>query len=492
MKRRPAWFLLVPLLLASEVALAAPGLSVEQAVARAVARAPELAALRESEAAARAKIDQARSAYLPRATVDVSYSAHWPKNELPISFDALPFKIPVGEIDDYHRFSVGAGAALRVLDFTRGPRVDAARSNLASEQARGKESAASLAFQVRATFLAGLLARDLRQIAKSSLELALAEEKRALLRVEVGTGSQLALAQARVRAAGLRAQLRQAESELDRQRRLLASLLGIRAEQLPELEGQLDALAGPVAERPLAETPALERLRSARAASEATARSSARGIIPTLGLSARAEYQYPHALKVEWGPLVQGGVVLSWELYDGGLRGAQAAEARAQARALEQQAQATEQSLRRRLIDVEARIRAAQADLTSARETLEQNEVYLRVARAAVAAGTGTQLDVHNAELGVDRARVAVQQALLAKALARAEALMVHGVVEEHGAAPRTLGGGGELPRPAPGAAPRTAAGGGGELPRPRSAGAAQAGRSRGPAATFTTAGAQR
>jgi outer membrane protein TolC len=171
----------------------------------------------------------------------------------------------------------------------------------------------------------------------------------------------------------------------------------------------------------------------ARGVAEASARSSDRRFWPTLSLGARADYEYPHAMKVEWGPAVQGGVTLSWELFDGGLRQAQTAEARANARGAAEQARAAEQSLVRRLVDVEARARTAQADLVSARETLEQQEVYLRVARASVQAGTGTELDVHNAELGVDRARIAVQQALFGKAMARAEGLMVHGVALEQG-----------------------------------------------------------
>jgi outer membrane protein TolC len=188
-----------------------------------------------------------------------------------------------------------------------------------------------------------------------------------------------------------------------------------------------------VASRPLASAPSLERLRAARTAAEQAARATARTILPTLSLMARVDLEYPHAMKLEWGPLLQAGVSIGWDFYDGGLRGAQVREARAQARSLEEAERATAEGLRRRLIDLGARGRTAAAELTSARETLEQTEIYLRVARAALAAGTGTTLDVHNAELGLDRARIAVQQALLGQALVRAETLAVHGVVEERG-----------------------------------------------------------
>ena len=75
-----------------------------------------------------------------------------------------------------------------------------------------------------------------------------------------------------------------------------------------------------------------------------------------------------------------------------------------------------------------ARRRTANAELSSARETRQQTEIYLRVARGAAAAGTGTALAVHTAQLGLDRAEIAVQQALLALALLRAEEQLVYGV----------------------------------------------------------------
>ena len=175
----------------------------------------------------------------------------------------------------------------------------------------------------------------------------------------------------------------------------------------------------------------MDRLRRTRETAELSARSIDRTFWPTLNIMARADYEYPHAFRLEWGPLVQGGVNLSWDIFDGGLRRAQVAEARASARGIAEQGAATEQSLRRKLIDIEARTRTAEADLLSARETLGQQEIYLRVARAALAAGTGTQLDVHNAQLGLDRARMDLQQALLNKALARAEGLMVHGITTD-------------------------------------------------------------
>jgi outer membrane protein len=408
---------------------AKPSLSMEQAVAQALARAPELHAARHAETGATSRVSQARSAYIPRLSAEVSYLARWPKNELPIQLPPQLGLPPIGEIDDVHHVRAGAGATWRLFDLARGPRLAATKRSLETERCKTREAEAALAFQVRAAFLSALFSRDLKRIGAESLEVARAEERRASLRAQVGTGSQLTLAQARVRVANLQAQYRQAESELLRYRQLLGSLLG--TNELGEIEGRLEISAEEVRSRSAASSPAIERLRTSRDAAELSARSVDRAFWPTLSLSARADYEYPHVMKTEWGPLVQGGLVLSWDFFDGGLRKGQVEEAAAQARSLGELTRATEEGLARKLIDIEARARTAKEDLLSAKETLEQNEVYLRVARAAEAAGTSTSLEVHNAELGLDQARVAVQRALFAKALARAESLMIQGIALE-------------------------------------------------------------
>jgi len=135
-------------------------------------------------------------------------------------------------------------------------------------------------------------------------------------------------------------------------------------------------------------------------------------------------------MQTEWGPLLQAGVRLSWPFYEGGLRWSKVREAEARTQALAASQQAKEEEIGRTLVDLDARARTAEADLTSAAETLKQTEVYLRVARAAKTTGMGTDLDVHQAELGLDQARIAVRRALLTLSLVRAETLMVRGRVQ--------------------------------------------------------------
>jgi outer membrane protein TolC len=418
--------LFIPLALGAVGAPATGQLDIKEAVRVALARAPALEARRAAEASAEAQAEAARSAYLPRLSFEASYLARSPKNELPVDLPSIPgLNFDIGDVDDVHHVQVGLQAGYRLFDLSRGHRVDAAQDKVQAEGMETAARAAELAFGVRATFLAALYARDVRDITQASLALAQEEEARAELRVKAGVESDVALAQAKVRVAGLAAQARRASLELERHRAKLASLMG--QDTLPELVGDLEALGAPSAPMDPAQHPEVRRLGALQQASLRVARARQLDLVPTVTLMGRASLQYPRALKLELGPVYEAGATLSWNLFDGLQRESEVDAAEAQAEALARMSDATRESLARDLIDLDARAKTAEADLASADETLEQTQVYLRVARAAVAAGAGTELDVHTAELGTDQAKVAKKKALFERALIRAEVLKVYG-----------------------------------------------------------------
>lgn len=427
-------FTLVPL---SLLIGASPGggLDIDAAVEAALARAPALKAAAAQEAKAAAQAEVARSAYLPRVDFDAAYLARSPKNALPIELPPIPGLEPIGDVDDVHHVQVGLSAGMRVFDLSRGYRVDAADAALDAEKAQTLARTADLAYAVRATFLAALYAREVRDVAAASLKVAQEDQKRVELRVQAGVASEVALAQARVRAASLDAQRRRAESELSRARARLSSLLA--QDPLPPLEGDLEALGasgvGEAAE--LSGHPELRRLAALEAASTAMAKGRSRTLVPTLSVMGSATLMYPRNLVLEFGPVYQAGVSLAWPIFDGFAREREVDLHEAQAAALARLSEAKREELSRALIDVRAQERTAEAELESAETTLDQTQVYLRVAKAALQSGAGTELDVHTAELGLDQAKMAKKKALFDRARLHAEALRILGRVAEGSAA---------------------------------------------------------
>lgn len=419
-----------PQLFITSLALCAPqgaALDMNAAVEAALARAPALKARGQNERAAEARVEAARSAYLPRVSFDASYLAHWPANNLPIELPALPGVEPISDVDDIHHVQAGLSVGYRLFDLGRGYRVEAAEAAHMAETAQTEVQRADLAFAVRATFLSGLYAKEVRAIAEASLGLAQQELRRVELRSAAGVAGDVAVAQSRVRVASLSAQQRRSESELVRYRAQLASLLG--QPSLPPLTGDLEAMGGTIRTETEASHPELRRLAALERSSRSLATGRKRDFIPTVNLMGAAKLQYPRALKLELGPVFEAGIALSWPLFDGFARSSEVEAYEAQASALAQLSEAQLEALNRSLIDVGARDRTAQAELQSAEETLVQTEVYLRVAKAALDAGAGTELDVHTAELGLDQARMAKKKALFQRALLRAEALRIHGLV---------------------------------------------------------------
>lgn len=423
-----------------------PGqLTMERAVALALSRAPEARAAGHQVAASKARARQSRAIYWPRASLEAGYLARWPQNELPIDLSALQNilgdKAPsIEPIDDVHHVRAGLSVGMRLFDLSGWARTDAADAALGAEEEGERLTRARLAFRVRASYLAVLLTGEVARIAGESLSVARAEEKRARLRLEVGTGTELSLAGVRMRLAELSAQKRRAELEHQRQQQRLATLLGVKT--LPALGGSLQALSGAPPESPTEQNPEVRRARALQRAAEAQVSVQKRAFAPTLGFIARAEVEYPHQMRLQWGPLLTAGVQLSWTFFDGLLTQGRTAEAEARARAARSMVDAEEEQLRRTRLDLAARRRTATAALDAAKKSEEQAKVYLRVARAAEQAGTGTRLETNTAELGLDRARVAVQQALFELALVRAEALMVAGRGAGEGPQPGTAGQG--------------------------------------------------
>ena len=206
-------------LLAPASSLAGAPLTLDQAVSLALKRAPESEGARQHIAVASARVGQARAAYWPGAVVDVKYLARWPKTELPIDLSGLQQALPpgtapeIGEIDDVHHFAAGLRLGYRVLDLSRGPRVDAATHAQGAAREAVREVDAAMAYRTRATFIGALLARDLEALARKSLEVARQDLARAAAAERLGSSSRLALAQVRVRVAQLQARLSRAESE---------------------------------------------------------------------------------------------------------------------------------------------------------------------------------------------------------------------------------------------------------------------------------------
>jgi outer membrane protein len=288
--------------------------------------------------------------------------------------------------------------------------------------------------EVRTSFYDILLANQLILVQEASVHLLSKELEDAKVRFEAGTVPRFNLLRAEVELANARPRLIRSRNALRLAKNNLANLLGfdLRAsagEDVPlSLAGQLDAepfeidlnsaLAAAVRQRP-----ELGVLRKAEGLSKESIISARAGFKPRVelfgGYGSRSS-TFSQDLTRDLSGWFAGGQ-LTWDLFDGGRSRGKLIEAKALA-----------EKARLEVVDktrqVEFEVRTSHSNLREARELLEsQNKVQeqaeeaLRLATVRNQAGTGTQLDLLNAQTALTEARTTRIQALRDYSVARAK-----------------------------------------------------------------------
>ena len=316
-----------------------------------------------------------------------------------------------------------------LLDVRAFPVARSATRNLEAQEHASAEIRRTLAYDVAETFFSVLSAERLRDAASRRIEVAQATVSDARIRMEAGLASSNDLTRSDLELATARLSLTQAESLVRTERLSLGYLIGAPADRPlaepgPEpTEGEAEAL-----ERLAVESRAdLRELQLRAEALRLLALEPRLRFIPTLGL--RGTYRGTNEAGLsgrdtDWNV----AALFSWEVFDGGVRYAQAA-----AREAEYREALLEADALKRQIGLE--VRTARTDLETARAALEQAEVRARVAeqnarevRVRYSEGLATALEQADAtasafeasaELARQRFALGVARLSLSQALGR-------------------------------------------------------------------------
>jgi outer membrane protein TolC len=150
---------------------------------------------------------------------------------------------------------------------------------------------------------------------------------------------------------------------------------------------------------------------------------------PTIDLVGTVKYQYPkNYFETDKGGIAyNAGAVLTWTIFDGDLIRRQLGETEAKAAQLRAQDRAIDEDIQRKQAEAKAQVLTAEAASESATRTKAAAETYLRAAKASRDAGSGTALELRQAEDSVDQADFGLLKAYFDAALARAAALLAVG-----------------------------------------------------------------
>jgi outer membrane protein TolC len=471
-RRRLAAGLPVVLVLAARAAAvaqqAAPDtlrLTIDAAVARALERSEEIQSARAQLDLAQARVTQARATGLPQIGTALNYSrairtvfdveAPPPADttRIPDAFD--PARSPFDRYDilselmtqDFvsglfsglpfgRRNTYVATLQLSQPLFTGG-RIsgtrDGARHFEAAAGHRLAETEADILLQVRVAYLNAVLAGRLLGVAEESRRIAEAHLRQTEAFRSAGTASEFDLLRARVDFQNRDPAVVQAENLAQLAVLELKRLVNLPVDQPVALVSQFDpdvatvdeaALRGLVADRPL-----LQAAREAVAVREAGLRVAKSEWFPSVRLIGNFGFQaYPDNIAPplsQWRGDWNVQLTVSWMPFDGFGRRGRIGEAQALLRdAVVQRAQ-VEEGLAVELTGALGDYRTARAEIAARRETVDLARQTLDLAELRYRNGLATQLEVSDAALLLDQARVNEIQALhdIVKALAQLDRL---------------------------------------------------------------------
>jgi len=308
-------------------------------------------------------------------------------------------------------------------------------AKLTKEQALLQHQAiiADTLLEVRKAYYGTLLAEQQIKVQAASVDLLQRELEDTTRRYDAGTVPRFDVLRAEVELANARPRLSRARNAWRISKNNVANLLGLNIpphvwEDIPlHLTDRLEVVPYQIA-LPAAIAQALERrpelgaLRNAEALAHESVVNARSGYKPSVQIY--GGYSWRNSAFVDdLTEEVRGwnaGAQLNWSIFDGRLTQGRTMEAKA----IEQKT-AVELDNTSRLIELE--VRTAYSSFIEAREVLEssekvveQGEEALRLAKSRYEAGTGTQLDVLNAETSLTEARTTKNVALHDYLVARA------------------------------------------------------------------------
>ena len=400
-------------------------LDVRECVRRALAENAKVFSSEADVAAREALQGQAKSLRLPQIKGQAAYSY---VDGMPVDlYNAGALSFLARSVDiEAHKWQVTAGFSLEQVLYAGGRIQAGVRASrfLAESEAWKREAVlAELEFQAKQGFYDALLAKSLRMVAEESVRTFERHVGDAKQSRDVGLISDFEVLRAETELGARRAELESARSaEVIAQVNLLRILaqpqntpvrLGGKLEWTP-LDGAVDPLvAEALAHR--AELMALSKgIEAARQQVSVK----------------KAAYKPSAGAKVGWDQVEGGtsvipegwtfGVGLEWEIYTGGRRKHEVAEAEAQLKSVEYQRTDVERLVELDVRQAFLRVQEAIVKIKSEKGTVALGEEGLRMAQLRFQEGVGTQTETLDAELVLTGARTQLVKALREYAVAMA------------------------------------------------------------------------
>lgn len=406
-------------------------LSLEEAVQRSQAESEEVRLARAQRALAESQVVQTRAGALPQVNASVVYN-----RTLASLFDNISFGPPVdpgdgdgGMEDPFASLPFGRRntwiATMQIAQpLYSGGRISTGLQ-IAEHVRRAadlqiEEAEADISLQVRTAYFQAVLADAFVGISEEAYQLADAQFRQVELFRRQGTASEFDLLRAQVERDNLEPNIVEARNARNLAELNLKRLINLPADQPIVLSTPLDPRVGAVnvseLRAVLLERPALQALEEVVASREGAVRIARSARLPNIGASGNFSYQgFPPGVTprdVDWQRDWSLGFQLSLPVFNGFRTRGQIQQANAELMQARLQRDQLREGLEMELEAALGEFEAARSQIEARRATVEQARQALELAELRFRTGLSTQLEVSNARLLLEQARVNEVQAL--------------------------------------------------------------------------------
>ncbi|MEB3284621.1 MAG: TolC family protein [Candidatus Sericytochromatia bacterium] len=399
-------------------------LTLQDALATAIQNQPQLRQARADLAGSRAQADQTKAALWPQVSMGTSYQLG------PTRQNINQVGVPITNVGNY-ALSVNADQLLYDFGQTH-HRFQAGQAQVAAQQNNTTFITQQIHLNVRLAYFVLQAKQALFRVAEEALANQLRHQGRIAHLVEVGLRAPIDRAQATKDVANAQLQRINAQNEVRTAQAQLNQAMGV--ENPREFVLVDDAMPPVSGEDADVETLLAESLSSRADIAALKLRIEAQRL-----LVQAAEFNNFPSLRGSAGAGANGtpisdpfynwgvGVGLTWPLYTGGGREAQAAQSRATLQGLQATFDLNRQQIRLAVEQNRLRLATAKAALTAAETSEQAAQIQLNLAEGRYEAGVGSILELGDAQLSLTQAKAQVVQERFNLASTRAQMLQALG-----------------------------------------------------------------
>ena len=422
-------FLLMGLCPGALVAQSGP-LTLSQVVSLALDFHPAMGQARAAEDAASARIQQARSAWLPSVAIQGSLQ----RFQEPMVVAPLHGFDPMNPPDFDRNLVQGALAAGYTLfdGGARSARIRQAEAGERAAEAGGEDAGAAVISQVTAAYLGILTNQELLEAVLGQRKALEAELARAQLFLEEGKAARVDLLRVEAALQQVKAQEISVRSDLELAQGRLARLTGLAPEEVRQAElapvsdgeGNYETLEASTAVA-LEANPELDRIRQELSAAQAGVREATAAWFPRVEANGR----YSNFGTLDGGHVQewQGALQISYPLFTGGARSGERERAQAEARRIGESLRLAKMGIEDQVEEALAQVRETRALREALEVAAQQSAEVARIEALALEAGAGVQTDFLRAQADLFQARASLARARNGEVLARVRLARIRG-----------------------------------------------------------------